>query len=51
MCIEWSDDKEVLVIAPDGAVRRRGIPVEDLTREELLVVISELVDLISRRKW
>ena len=40
---------EVLRITPDGKIERRGMPIEQLSKDDLLVVVRELVELIRTR--
>lgn len=44
-----TNTKTILVINPDGIKTRDDRPLTELDRDELLVVIDELVDLIRRQ--
>ena len=40
---------EVLRITSDGRIERHGKPIEQLSSDELLAVVRELVDLVRNR--
>ena len=41
--------KTVVILTADGKLMRDGREIKDLPRDELLVIIGELVDLIRRK--
>lgn len=45
-----TQSKVILTIQDDGAIKRGETRIEDLDRDELVVVVRELVDLIRKGK-
>ena len=41
--------KPVLTIMADGKIMRGDAPIESLSKEQLIVVVNELIDLIRKK--
>lgn len=46
--VRFPTPREVLRITPEGQVQRNGVPLEELSKDELLVVVREMIDLVRK---